>query len=83
MPRAFAYLRVSTGDQTTENQLMEIEAAGFILDAQSDVLRNPRDDHRLPVFDSRVRGQTDQVVFRFRKPLKAAPRMISVAAKQR
>ena len=46
----------------------EIEAAGFILDAQSDVLRNPLDDHKLPVFDSRVRGQTDQVVYRFRKP---------------
>jgi predicted methyltransferase len=46
----------------------EIEAAGFILDAQSDVLRNRRDDHRLPVFDPSVRGQTDQVVFRFRKP---------------
>jgi len=46
----------------------EIEAAGFILDAQSDVLRNPQDDHKLPVFDGRVRGQTDQVVYRFRKP---------------
>jgi predicted methyltransferase len=49
----------------------EIEAAGFILEAQSDVLRNPRDDHRLPVFDPRVRGQTDQVVLRFRKPCDA------------
>jgi predicted methyltransferase len=46
----------------------EIEAAGFILDAQSDVLRNPQDDHTLSVFDSRVRGKTDQVVYRFRKP---------------
>jgi predicted methyltransferase len=46
----------------------EIEAAGFVLDAQSDVLRNRRDDHRLPVFDPSIRGQTDQVVYRFRKP---------------
>jgi predicted methyltransferase len=46
----------------------EIEAAGFLLDAQSDLLRNPQDDHKLSVFDGRVRGQTDQVVFRFRKP---------------
>ena len=46
----------------------EIEAAGFVLDAQSDVLRNLKDDHKLPVFDSAVRGQTDQVVYRFRKP---------------
>jgi putative DNA-invertase from lambdoid prophage Rac len=29
MPRAFAYLRVSSAGQTTENQIREIEAAGF------------------------------------------------------
>ena len=29
MPRLFAYCRVSTSDQTTENQLREIEGAGF------------------------------------------------------
>jgi putative DNA-invertase from lambdoid prophage Rac len=29
MSRAFAYCRVSTSDQTTENQVAEIEAAGF------------------------------------------------------
>ena len=29
MTRTFAYLRVSTVDQTTDNQLCEIEAAGF------------------------------------------------------
>ena len=29
MPRTFAYLRVSTMGQTTDNQLREIEAAGF------------------------------------------------------
>jgi predicted methyltransferase len=46
----------------------EIEAAGFLLDAQSDLLRHPQDNHTLSVFDARVRGQTDQVVYRFRKP---------------
>jgi predicted methyltransferase len=46
----------------------EIEAAGFRLDAQSDLLRNLKDDHTLSVFDGRVRGHTDQVVYRFRKP---------------
>jgi predicted methyltransferase len=46
----------------------EIEAAGFRLDAQSDLLRNPQDDHTLSVFDGSVRGRTDQVVYRFRKP---------------
>lgn len=32
MSRVFAYCRVSTRDQTTENQRREIEAAGFALD---------------------------------------------------
>jgi predicted methyltransferase len=46
----------------------EIEAAGFVLEAQSDVLRNPNDDHTHSVFDTRIRGTTDQVVLRFRRP---------------
>ena len=29
MPRTFAYVRVSTTSQTTDNQIQEIEAAGF------------------------------------------------------
>ena len=32
MARTFAYCRVSTADQTTENQLLEIEAAGFAIE---------------------------------------------------
>lgn len=32
MPRTFAYCRVSTADQTTDNQVREIEAAGFAVD---------------------------------------------------
>ncbi len=32
MPRTFAYCRVSTAGQTTENQVREIEAAGFKVD---------------------------------------------------
>ncbi len=31
MARTFAYLRVSTTEQTTENQLREIEGAGFVI----------------------------------------------------
>ncbi len=33
MPRTFAYCRVSTSDQTTDNQVREIEAAGFKVEA--------------------------------------------------
>ncbi len=32
MPRTFAYCRVSTSDQTTENQVREIEVAGFAVE---------------------------------------------------
>lgn len=32
MPRTFAYCRVSTADQTTDNQVREIAAAGFAVD---------------------------------------------------
>lgn len=32
MPRTFAYVRVSTVGQTTENQIQEIEAAGFAVE---------------------------------------------------
>lgn len=45
----------------------EVEAAGFRLEAQSDVLRNPADTHKLRVFDPAIRGRTDQVVLKFRK----------------
>jgi len=34
MPRTFAYVRVSTAGQTTENQIQEIEAAGFVVSAR-------------------------------------------------
>lgn len=34
MSRTFSYLRVSTADQTTENQVREIEAAGFSIQPQ-------------------------------------------------
>ena len=33
MPRVFAYCRVSTVDQTTANQSMEIKSAGFAIEA--------------------------------------------------
>lgn len=32
MPRVFAYVRVSSSDQTTDNQLHEIRAAGFVIE---------------------------------------------------
>ncbi len=46
----------------------EVAAAGFAFDAESDLLRNPGDDHTEKVFDPPIRGRTDQFIFRFRKP---------------
>lgn len=46
----------------------EIEAAGFKLDAESPLLRNPSDDYAKNVFDPALRGKTDQWIMVFRKP---------------
>lgn len=46
----------------------ELESAGFVLEAKSDVLRNMDDDYGKNVFDAAVRGKTDRFVLRFRKP---------------
>jgi predicted methyltransferase len=46
----------------------DLEAAGFVLDAQSDILRNPEDDHSQGVFTPGIRGNTDRFVLKFRKP---------------
>lgn len=46
----------------------EVEAAGFVFDGESDVLRNPADTRTTSVFDPAIRGHTDQFMMRFRKP---------------
>ena len=46
----------------------DLAAAGFVLEAESDVRRNPADDLGKGVFDSAVRGKTDRFVLRFRRP---------------
>ncbi|ANP45200.1 class I SAM-dependent methyltransferase [Candidatus Viadribacter manganicus] len=46
----------------------EVEAAGFVFDGESDVLRNGADPHTAGVFDPAIRGHTDQFMMRFRKP---------------
>ncbi len=51
--------------------IREVEAAGFKLEAQSDVLRHPADDHTTRVTETGIRGKTDQFVLRFRKPGKS------------
>lgn len=46
----------------------EIEAAGFRFDGENAGLRKPADDHTLMVMNPAIRGQTDQIIYRFRKP---------------
>jgi predicted methyltransferase len=48
----------------------DFDRAGFKLEAESNLLRNPADDHSKLVFDPSIRGVTDRIVYRFRKPRK-------------
>lgn len=45
----------------------EVVAAGFQFAGESKVLRNPKDDHTLKVFDPKIRHKTDQFIYKFRK----------------
>ena len=45
-----------------------MEAAGFVLEAESDILANPDDDRTKIVFSPEIRGKTDRFVMRFRNP---------------
>lgn len=46
----------------------DFERAGFVLEAESAILRNPADDYSINVFDKAVRGKTDRFLYKFRKP---------------
>lgn len=46
----------------------DFERAGFVFDGESNILRNPADDHSKSVFDPSIRGNTDRFVYRFRRP---------------
>ena len=46
----------------------EVIAAGFVLDGESDALRHPADDHTGKVFETGIRGKTDQFILKFKKP---------------
>ena len=58
--------RVHRGDPAAMRT--EVEAAGFVFDGENSGLRNAADDHSKHVFDPTLRGHTDQVIYRFRKP---------------
>lgn len=55
-------------DEETVKQ--ELEAAGFELVGESDILRNKSDPRTAKVFEGAIRGHTDQFLLKFRKPKK-------------
>jgi predicted methyltransferase len=48
----------------------QVLAAGFVLETESDILKNAGDPHTANVFDASIRGKTDQFVYKFKKPAK-------------
>ena len=48
--------------------ISEVTAAGFKLVGESDILKNPADDHTKIVFDPSIRFHTDQFILKFQKP---------------
>ncbi len=48
--------------------MAQAKAAGFVLEARSDLLSHPQDAHDKIVFSPDLRGHTDQFVLKFRKP---------------
>jgi predicted methyltransferase len=68
---------VAGAPEATGNELHRVDraivvdmaaAAGFTLEAESDVLANSDDPRTITVFDPAIRGKTDQFALRFRKP---------------
>ena len=45
----------------------EVEAAGFVLDAESTLLADKDDTHSIKVFDPSIKGETDRFAYRFVK----------------
>jgi predicted methyltransferase len=46
----------------------EVEAAGFVLDAETTLLANKDDPHSIKVFDASIKGETDRFAYRFVRP---------------
>ncbi|MFI4982289.1 MAG: methyltransferase, partial [Nevskiales bacterium] len=46
----------------------QVQAAGFVLEARSELLANPQDSHDQAVFATEIKGRTDKFVLKFRKP---------------
>jgi predicted methyltransferase len=49
-------------------EIKEVTVAGFKLVGESDILRNPADNHSTVVFDPAIRWHTDQFLLKFQRP---------------
>jgi predicted methyltransferase len=68
----------TTGSGTSDTQSLhridpasvreQVEAAGFVLEAQSTMLANKDDQHSIKAFDPSIKGKTDRFAYRFVKP---------------
>ena len=69
-----AAVRAGTSDAQSLHRIepasvrAEVEAAGFVLDAESTMLANRDDPHSIKVFDPSIKGETDRFAYRFVKP---------------
>ncbi len=50
--------------------VQEVTAAGFVLAEEGDFLKNAGDPHTAKVFETGIKGNTDQFALKFRKPKK-------------
>lgn len=46
----------------------QVTAAGFVYEGESKLLANPLDPHTAGPFNESIRGRTDQLFYKFRKP---------------
>jgi predicted methyltransferase len=54
---------------TFEELSEQLEKAGFVVEAESDILSNPLDDHSLHMRDESLGRNTDRILVRARKPV--------------
>ncbi len=52
----------------TSDAIALAKQAGFVVEAESNLLANPSDDHTKGPFDPALRGKTDQFILKLRKP---------------
>lgn len=68
------HVGVSGADNAQLHRMQKSDAielakkAGFVVEAESDLLANPNDDHTKGPFEPALRGKTDQFILKLRKP---------------